>query len=175
MSCNKIWEVDSERTKAICFCRQQVQLYCSNSCCHPRRNIGPAHVAPNGNRRYVFDTPEFATWDDHMDLQLMPSSEPLTRYQMRRHGLSRRRLESTTTPARRIIGQVRKETGTPKHHKGQEAKVIDVMNGATHPLTSAEIASESGVNRNTVRGIIVRLRRQGRITKAGNNRYRPAV
>ena len=73
--------------------------------------------------------------------------------------------------ARRIIGQVRKEVGTSKHHLGQEAKVIAVLNGTTHPLTSAEIASESGVKRNTVRGIIVRLRRQGRIIKAGNNRY----
>ena len=77
--------------------------------------------------------------------------------------------------ARRIVGQVRKEKGTSNHHMGQEAKVIDVLNGATLPLTSTEIASASGVNRNTVRGIIVRLRRQGRITKADSNRYRPAV
>ena len=77
--------------------------------------------------------------------------------------------------ARRIIGQVRKEAGTAKRHMGQEAKVVRVLKSATHPLTSAEIASESGVNRNTVRGIIVRLRLQGRISKAGNNRYRLAV
>ena len=69
---------------------------------------------------------------------------------------------------RRIIGQVRKETGTSKHHTG----VIDVLNGVTHPLTSVKIASASGVNRNTARGIIVRLRRQGRITKTDNNRYK---
>ena len=77
--------------------------------------------------------------------------------------------------ARRIIGQVRKEAGTAKRHMGQEAKVVRVLNSATHPPTSAEIASESGVNRNTVRGIIVRLRLQGRISKVGNNRYRLSV
>ena len=73
--------------------------------------------------------------------------------------------------ARRIIGKIRAITGTSKHVSGQEARVMEALSNAGKPLTSTEIAIRSGVNRNTVRGIIVRLRGQMRIGKLGTNQY----
>lgn len=65
--------------------------------------------------------------------------------------------------ARAIIGKLRAEAGTSKHKSGQTAKVLAVLKASKQPLTTRQLAERSGVNHNTVRGVLIRLRRDGKL------------
>lgn len=59
--------------------------------------------------------------------------------------------------------------GTRK--RGQRELVIEALQKARKPLTSAEIAESTGVNQNTVRGAIVALRKDGKVKTESYGKY----